>query len=95
MTAWTFTPDSKAVYAAAEEDGQVRVYRIDLAGGAPTLVLKDGSNGDVQVTPDGKTIVFSRASLTAPAEIYRANADGIGRRRPSRVSTQRSSRRSR
>lgn len=75
---WTFTPDSKAVYAAAEEDGRVRVYRIDLAGGAPTLVLKDGSNGDVQVTPDGKTIVFSRASLTAPAEIYRANADGSG-----------------
>jgi len=26
----TFTPDSKAVYAAAEEDGRVRVYRIEL-----------------------------------------------------------------
>ena len=75
---WTFTPDSKAVYAAAEEDGQVRVYRFDLAGGPPKLVLKDGTNGDVQVAPDGKTIVFSRASLTAPAEIYRANADGSG-----------------
>jgi dipeptidyl aminopeptidase/acylaminoacyl peptidase len=75
---WTFTPDSKAVYTVAEEDGRVRVYRFELAGGAPKLVLKDGSNGDVQVTPDGKTIVFSRASLTAPAEIFRANADGSG-----------------
>jgi dipeptidyl aminopeptidase/acylaminoacyl peptidase len=75
---WTFTPDSKAVYTAAEEDGRVRVYRFELAGGPPKLVLKDGTNGDVQVTPDGKTIVFSQASLTAPAEIYRANADGTG-----------------
>ncbi len=75
---WTFTPDSKAVYTAAEEDGRVRVYRFDLAGGPPRLVLKDATNGDVQVTPDGKTIIFSQASLTAPAEIYRANADGTG-----------------
>jgi dipeptidyl aminopeptidase/acylaminoacyl peptidase len=78
VDAWTFTPDSKAVYAGAEEDGQGRVYRLELAGGPPKLVLKDGTNGDVQVTPDGKTIVFSRSSLTAPAEIYRANADGSG-----------------
>jgi dipeptidyl aminopeptidase/acylaminoacyl peptidase len=75
---WTFTPDSKAVYAGAEEDGQGRVYRFELAGGPPKLVLREGTNGDVQVTPDGKTIVFSRASLTAPAEIFRANADGSG-----------------
>ena len=75
---WTITPDSKAAYTAVEEDGQVRVYRLDLAGGAPKLVLKDGTNGDVQVAPDGKTIVFTRASLTAPAEIFRANADGTG-----------------
>ena len=72
-------PTRRPSTSTAEEDGQVRVYRIELAGGAPKLVLKDGSNGDVQVTPDGKTIVFSRASLTAPAEIYRATADGIGR----------------
>jgi dipeptidyl aminopeptidase/acylaminoacyl peptidase len=78
VDSWTFTPDSKAVFTAVEEDGQVRVYRLDLAGGPSKLVLKDGTNGDVQVTPDGKTIVFSRASLTAPAEIFRANADGSG-----------------
>ena len=78
IDAWTFTPDSKAVYVTVEEDAQGRVYRIELAGGAPKLVLKDGTNGDVQVTPDGKGIVFSRASLTAPAEIFKANADGTG-----------------
>jgi dipeptidyl aminopeptidase/acylaminoacyl peptidase len=75
---WTFTPDSKAVYVGAEEDGHGRVFRFEIAGGPPKLVLKDGTNGDVSVTPDGKAIVFSRASLTAPPEIYRAMADGSG-----------------
>jgi dipeptidyl aminopeptidase/acylaminoacyl peptidase len=75
---WAFTPDSKAVYVGAEEDGQGRVFRFELAGGPPKLVLKDGTNGDVSVTPDGKAIVFSRSSLTSPTEIYRAMADGSG-----------------
>jgi len=75
---WTFTPDSKGVYVGAEEDGRGRVFRFEIAGGPPKLVLKDGTNGDVSVTPDGKAIVFSRASLTSPTEIYRAMADGSG-----------------
>ena len=78
VDAWTFTPDSKAVYVGAEEDGQGRVFRFEIAGGPPKLVLKDGTNGDVSVTPDGKAIVFSRTSLTSPTEIYRAMADGSG-----------------
>jgi dipeptidyl aminopeptidase/acylaminoacyl peptidase len=78
VDSWTFTPDSTAVYLAAEDEGQVRVYRAEFAGGAPKLILKDGSNGDVQVSPDGRTLVFTRVSLTAPTEIYKANADGTG-----------------
>ena len=75
---WVWTPDSKAVYLTVEDDGGVHVYRAELSGGAPKPVLKDGSNGDVQVSADGKTLVFTRQSLTAPAEIYQANADGTG-----------------
>jgi dipeptidyl aminopeptidase/acylaminoacyl peptidase len=75
---WAWTPDSKAVYLTVEDDGGVRVYRTELSGGAPKLVLKDGSNGDVQVSADGKTLLFTRQSLTAPAEIYKSAADGTG-----------------
>jgi dipeptidyl aminopeptidase/acylaminoacyl peptidase len=79
IEAWTFTPDSKTIYVTAEDKGAVRVFRVDVAGGAPKPVLSDGgSYGDVQISPDGKTLVCSRASLTAPAEIFRANADGTG-----------------
>jgi len=75
---WVWTPDSKAVYLTVEEDGGVHVYRAELSGGAPKIILKDGSNGDVQLSADGKTLVFTRNSLTAPAEIYKASADGSG-----------------
>ncbi len=75
---WTWMPDSKGVLFTAEDQGSVKAFRQDLAGGPPVVVLKDGANGDVQVSRDGRTIVFSRASLTAPAEIFRAAIDGTG-----------------
>jgi dipeptidyl aminopeptidase/acylaminoacyl peptidase len=57
----------------------VRVFRAEVAGGAAKPVLTaGGSYGDVQITPDGQTLVFTRASLTGPAEIYKAHADGTG-----------------
>ncbi len=78
IDSWTWTPDSKAVYLAAEDEGSVRIFRLDLGGGAPKVILKEGSNGDVQISPDGETMVFSRNSLTAPTEIFRAASDGTG-----------------
>jgi dipeptidyl aminopeptidase/acylaminoacyl peptidase len=87
VDSWTFTPDSSAVYVAVEEAACGRVFRIDLAGGSPRLILKEGSNGDVQLAPDGTSIIFSRASLTAPTEIYRAASDGSGVAPVTRVNT--------
>ncbi|MEW5982320.1 MAG: S9 family peptidase [Acidobacteriota bacterium] len=75
---WVFTPDSKALYLTMEDNASSKVYRQALSGGAPALVLGGGSTGDVQISADGRTLLFTRASLTAPPEIYKANADGTG-----------------
>lgn len=75
---WTFTPDSKALYLTMEDSGSSKVFRHELGGDAPTLILGEGSSGDVQLSGDGRTMLFTRASLTAPSEIYRASADGTG-----------------
>jgi dipeptidyl aminopeptidase/acylaminoacyl peptidase len=77
IEAWAFAPDGKSLYLTAEDRAASRVFRADLTGGPARPVLSEGgSYGDVQVTPDGKTLVFTRASFTAPAEVFRANADG-------------------
>ena len=78
VDSWTWTPDAKAVYIAVEDEGSLCVYRTEVAGGSPKRILKDGTNGDLQFTADGRTIYFTRQSLTAPAEVFKANADGTG-----------------
>ena len=36
------------------------------------VVVRDGYNDDLAVTPDGKALVFTRMSISFPNEIYKA-----------------------
>ena len=72
----TFTADSKWIYLGAENRGREPVYSVSTSGGPVKKVIAEGFNGDLNVTADGRTLVFSRSSMTKPSEIYRANADG-------------------
>lgn len=77
---FTFAPDSQSIYLCAEEQGRSPVYTVSINGGPVKKVLTEGGvHGDVHVTPDGKTLVFSRSSMTKPSEIYGTDADGEGR----------------
>jgi len=75
---FTFSPDSKWLYLTAEERGLAPIYSVSVNGGPVRRVIAEGVNGDINPTADGKTLVFSRSSMTKPSEIYRANADGSG-----------------
>jgi dipeptidyl aminopeptidase/acylaminoacyl peptidase len=74
----TFTPDSQKIIITVGERGISPVYSVPVNGGAMTKLIADGSNGDVQVSSDGRTLVFTRSSSVMPSEIFRANADGSG-----------------
>ncbi|HXG63905.1 MAG TPA: S9 family peptidase [Blastocatellia bacterium] len=76
VESFTFTPDGQKVYFGTGERGRHPIYEISINGGTPKKVLDEGTNDDVKITPDGKTIVFTRQSLRQPIEIYRAAADG-------------------
>src|SRR5437870_8305858 len=71
-----FAPDSKTIYLAAEDRGKEPIYSVSVSGGTVKKVVAEGFNGDLRIAGDGKTLVFSRSSMTRPSEIYRANADG-------------------
>ncbi|MBC7910426.1 MAG: S9 family peptidase [Pyrinomonadaceae bacterium] len=75
---FAFSPDSKMVYFIAGERGRSPVYAVATGGGAIKKAIAGGSNGDVKITSDGKTFVFTRASMTMAPEIFRANSDGSG-----------------
>jgi dipeptidyl aminopeptidase/acylaminoacyl peptidase len=78
VESFTFTPDGQKLFLTALDRGRQAIYTLALTGGGASKLIGEGSNDDVQVSPDGKTIVFTRHSLTRPIEIFRANADGSG-----------------
>lgn len=77
--------DSKTIYLAAGERGKSPIFSVpvepDLRLRKATHVKKvvgDGFFGNLNISGDGKTLVFARSALNAPAEIYKANSDGTG-----------------
>jgi dipeptidyl aminopeptidase/acylaminoacyl peptidase len=72
----TWSPDSKTIYFVAEDETLQSVYAMAPQEGATPKKLIDGYNGAVSVSGDGKTLVFTRTSLTMPAEVFAASNDG-------------------
>jgi dipeptidyl aminopeptidase/acylaminoacyl peptidase len=84
---FTWAPDSRTIYFSADHKGHSLIYAVDTrpavgsSKGRPAFskrVLVAGDNDDLAVTPDGKSLVFSRMSITAPNEIYASDAGGDG-----------------
>jgi dipeptidyl aminopeptidase/acylaminoacyl peptidase len=76
--AWS--ADSKTIYFTAENETLSPIYSVAAeAGGAPKKLL-EGFNAAITVSADGKTLAFERTSLTMPAEVFAANADGTNTR---------------
>jgi len=78
VESFAFSPDNQKLFLTALDRGRQAIYTLAITGGAARKLIGDGSNDDVQVSSDGKIIVFTRNSLTRPIEIFRANADGSG-----------------
>jgi dipeptidyl aminopeptidase/acylaminoacyl peptidase len=70
-----WAPDSQSIFVGAEDRGRELVALASINGGVKPLIEKTGSNG-LSVSADGKTLAFTRSSLTMPAEVFKANADG-------------------
>ncbi len=73
--AWS--ADSKTIYFTAENETQKPVYTMSARAGAePKKNIADTYNGAISFSADGKTMAFERTSLTMPAEVFVAAADG-------------------
>lgn len=72
---FVWTGDSKRLYLEAEEKANHPLFAVTLDGKI-TKVFDAANNGSVNVSRDGKTIVFAHQRLTRPVEIYAAGSDG-------------------
>jgi len=84
---FVWAPSSKTIYFSAEHKAHSLIYAVDVVptGGTdkPRMefskrVLVAGYNDDPAVTPDGKKLIFTRMSISAPNEIYASDAAGGG-----------------
>jgi dipeptidyl aminopeptidase/acylaminoacyl peptidase len=72
--AWS--PDSKTIYFLAENETLQPIYAMEPRVGATPKKLLDGFNAAYSFSGDGKVLVAERTSLTMPAELFVAAADG-------------------
>lgn len=73
---FAWAPDSSRLFFASEEKARQPLFAVSVQGNDVKKILEGHTNDDVQVSRDGKTLIFTRQSMARPSEIYRANADG-------------------
>jgi dipeptidyl aminopeptidase/acylaminoacyl peptidase len=85
VESFTWSPDSKTIYFTSEFQGGSPIYELNVqqamaaAGGIAARQaiheIAGGVNDEVNISSDGKTLVFSRLSAQAPSEIYKVALD--------------------
>jgi dipeptidyl aminopeptidase/acylaminoacyl peptidase len=77
VNSFTWAPDSASLFFAMNDRGRQNIHVIPLAGGAVRVAASaDGELDDMQLTRDGKRMVYTQQSGVAPVEIYRASSTG-------------------
>jgi dipeptidyl aminopeptidase/acylaminoacyl peptidase len=84
----SLAPDGETVYFTAAEKGRQPIFKVSLQGGTPQKVVEPIFANNIQVTPDGNTLVFASSSLGAAPDVYRVNADGGGLKNLSNTNNQ-------
>jgi dipeptidyl aminopeptidase/acylaminoacyl peptidase len=72
-----WSADSKTIYFQSEEKFEMPIYSVAAsAGSTPKPILANSVNDELGVSRDGRTLVFTRTTLSTPAEIFTASSDG-------------------
>ena len=77
VNSFTWAPDSTGLFFTIDDRGRQSIQLIPVAGGAARMVASgDNELDDMQLTRDGKTMVYTQQSGVSPTEIYRASSTG-------------------
>ncbi len=73
-----WSPDSKTLYFNADDEGYRSIYKAALTADGATIkqITRNMNCGSLCITPDGKTLVFGKQSMTDPTELWRMETDG-------------------
>ena len=69
-----WSPDAKAILFTSQVGGRETLYRVALAGGAPSAIWTGGAISGLEAA--GTRVVFGASSLSRAAELWTVRADG-------------------
>jgi dipeptidyl aminopeptidase/acylaminoacyl peptidase len=73
-TIWS--PDSRRIYFGAEDKARQPIWKLELAGRDPSPVIQGGTNSNIAVSRDGRTIVYLRTEMGLPTALFAASSSG-------------------
>lgn len=82
------SPDGGTIYFLAGERGLHTIYKVSSTGGAAQRIVNNVFATNLQVTADGRTLVFANSSLASPPEILSASQDGTGLQQLTRINAE-------
>jgi len=65
-----FSPDSKHIYFTTADLGFINIFHVATKGSEIEEVIGGAVHGDLNISPDGKTLYFTRSESAQPTEIY-------------------------
>jgi dipeptidyl aminopeptidase/acylaminoacyl peptidase len=75
VESYTWSPDSKRIFFTVDDHGTQPLMMMAVDGGAVRAIAQGPTSiGDVQFTPDGKTMIYSEQSGSHPVELFRASS---------------------
>jgi dipeptidyl aminopeptidase/acylaminoacyl peptidase len=79
VQSYTWSPDSTRIFFTVEDRGRHPLYIIPAHGG-PSRVLYSAPStvDDMQLTLDGKTMIYTEQTGSSPTEIFRTSSEGGG-----------------
>jgi dipeptidyl aminopeptidase/acylaminoacyl peptidase len=76
VDSYTLSKDGAAIWFSTQQAGREHLFTVPAAGGAPKRVVEGGVVSSASAG-DG-FVIYSKSTLTAPPELFRASADGSG-----------------
>ena len=71
-------PNSSGLILTGQDRGREALWRASLNGDKFQRIVNEGANAGVTISGDDKTLAFTRATMTFPNEVFKANVDGSG-----------------
>lgn len=77
VNSFAWSPDSSKLFFTTTDRGRQAIQFVPVTGGAERIAVSGDSHlDDIQLSPDGKTMIYTEQSGARPVEIFKASSQG-------------------